>query len=264
MAHRPRDGGRGAGLHRVGDDVARSRDRRAAARPRHRVVRVPRRQDRRGARVLPQRQAQPQRRPDRLRPRGPRLHRAEVTARDLSALPPDLPVPQDDGAAGPLEGITMPRLELPTTDALGTDLAEAARDKLVLYVYPRTGVPGEDPIPGWDEIPGARGCTPQACAFRDHFEELAALGAHVLGLSAQSTAEQSEFAERVGLPYPLASDPVLALADALSLPTFEAGGRRLYKRLTLIAEQARIVKVFYPVFPPDRNADDVLEWLRRR
>jgi peroxiredoxin len=182
----------------------------------------------------------------------------------LSSLPPNLPVPVDDGAASHLEGMTVPRLDLPTTDGLGTNLEQAAAKLLVLYIYPRTGVPGEDPIPGWDEIPGARGCTPQACAFRDHFDELASLGAHVLGLSAQSTAEQLEFAERVGLPYPLASDPVLALADALSLPTFEAGGRRLYKRITLIAERARIVKVFYPVFPPDRNAEEVIEWLRRR
>ena len=179
-------------------------------------------------------------------------------------LPTDLPVPEDDGAAAHLEGMTLPRLELPTTDGVGTVLEQAAAGLLVLYIYPRTGVPGEDPIPGWDEIPGARGCTPQACAFRDHFEELEALGAHVLGLSAQSTAEQREFAERVGLPYPLASYPALALADELSLPTFEAAGLRLYKRITLIAEHARIAHVFYPVFPPDRNAEEVLEWLRRR
>jgi peroxiredoxin len=184
--------------------------------------------------------------------------------KDLHQVPPDLPVPVDDGAASHLEGMTMPRLELPTTDGFGTDLAKAARDRLVLYIYPRTGVPGEEPIQGWDEIPGARGCTPQACAFRDHFGEIAVLGARVIGLSVQSTAEQLEFAQRVGLPYPLASDPVLALADELRLPTFEAGGRRLYKRLTLIAEHDRIVKVFYPVFPPDRNADEVLEWLRSR
>ena len=177
-------------------------------------------------------------------------------------LPTDLPVPEDDGAAAHLEGMTLPRLELPTTDGVGTVLEQAAARLLVLYIYPRTGVPGEDPIPGWDEIPGARGCTPQACAFRDHFEELAALGAHVLGLSAQSTAEQREFAERVGLPYPLASDPVLALADELSLPTFEAGGRRLYKRLTLIAREGRIAEVIYPVFPPGSDADRALELLR--
>jgi peroxiredoxin len=182
---------------------------------------------------------------------------------DLHRLPEQLPVPVDDGAADHLEGMPMPRLELPTTDGLGVDLADAAGERLVLYVYPRTGVPGEDPIVGWDEIPGARGCTPQACAFRDHFGQLAALDARLLGLSVQSTVEQLEFAERVGLPYPLASDPMLALAGALSLPTFEAGGRPLYKRITLIAERGRIVKVFYPVFPPDRNAAEVLEWLRR-
>ena len=141
------------------------------------------------------------------------------------------------------------------------DLAEAASQLLVLYIYPRTGKPGEDPLPGWDDIPGARGCTPQSCAFRDHYAEIGALGAHVLGLSAQTTADQLEFAERVGLPYPLASDPLLALAEALDLPTFEVAGHRLYKRITLICQGARIEKAFYPVFPPDRNAAEVVEWL---
>jgi peroxiredoxin len=182
---------------------------------------------------------------------------------DLHRLPAHLPVPVDDGAADHLEGMRMPPLELPTTDGLGVDLADAAAERLVLYVYPRTGVPGEEPIVGWDEIPGARGCTPQACAFRDHFDQLAALDARLLGLSVQTTAEQLEFAGRVGLPYPLASDPMLAVAAALSLPTFEVAGRPLYKRITLIAEHGKIVKVFYPVFPPDRNATEVIEWLRR-
>jgi peroxiredoxin len=173
-------------------------------------------------------------------------------------------MPVDDGAAGHLKGMRMPHIELPTTDGRGVDLAEAAAERLVLYVYPRTGVPGEAPIAGWDEIPGASGCTPQACAFRDHFDKLSALDARLLGLSVQSTAEQLEFSERVGLPYPLASDPMLELAGELSLPTFEAGGRPLYKRITLIAERDQIVKVFYPVFPPDRNATEVLEWLSSR
>lgn len=176
-------------------------------------------------------------------------------------LPADLPAPVDDGAADHLEGMALPALALPSTSGGDIDLATAAEGTLVLYLYPRTGRPGE-PLPeGWDEIPGARGCTPQSCAFRDHFSELRALGADVLGLSAQPLPDQVEFAQRVGLPYPILSDPELELADALHLPTFEVAGMRLYRRLTLIAPDGRIAKVFYPVFPPDRNAADVVAWL---
>jgi peroxiredoxin len=181
---------------------------------------------------------------------------------DPYTLPPDLPVPEDDGAADHLEGTRIPRLELPTTDQRALDLAEAAQQLLVLYIYPRTGTPGEALPTGWDDIPGARGCTPQACAFRDLHAEIAAAGAHTLGLSAQSVAEQHEVVARLGLPYALASDALLTVAGALGLPTFEVDGMRLYKRLTLIADAGEIVKVFYPVFPPNRNATDVLEWLR--
>ena len=183
---------------------------------------------------------------------------------DPYTLPADLPVPVDDGAASHLVGMRVPRLELPTTDRRALDLAEAAQQLLVLYMYPRTGKPGE-PLPtGWDEIPGARGCTPQACAFRDLHAEIVAEGAHTLGLSAQPVAEQREVVERLELPYALASDPLLTVAEALRLPTFEVDGMRLYKRLTLIADRGEILKVFYPVFPPDRNAAEVLEWLRSR
>jgi peroxiredoxin len=181
---------------------------------------------------------------------------------DPHTLPADLPVPEDDGAADHLPGTQVPRLELPTTDQRALDLAEAAQQRLVLYVYPRTGRPGE-PLPtGWDDIPGARGCTPQSCGFRDLHADIVAAGAHVLGMSAQTVAEQLEFAQRVGLPYALASDPLLTVADALGLPTFEVDGMRLYKRITLICDGGRIEKAFYPVFPPDRNAQEVLEWLR--
>jgi peroxiredoxin len=177
-------------------------------------------------------------------------------------LPDDLPVPVDDGAADHLEGAEIPPLSLPATSGDAPDLSEAARGTLVLYVYPRTGRPGE-PLPeGWNDIPGARGCTPQSCAFRDHFGELRRLGADVLGISAQSLHDQIEFAERVELPYPILSDPELALADALALPTFEVAGMRLYRRLTVVARAGRIVKAFYPVFPPDRNAADVVAWLQ--
>jgi peroxiredoxin len=184
---------------------------------------------------------------------------------DYHALPPDLPVPEDDGAADHLPGVRLPTLALRATTGGEIDLAHAAAaGTLVLYVYPRTGTPGRPSPDGWDAIPGARGCTPQSCAFRDHHAELRALGADVLGLSAQSHGEQAAFAAREHLPFALLSDPALELAAALRLPTFEAGGMRLYKRITLVAEDGAIAKVFYPVFPPDRNAADVLAWLRDR
>jgi peroxiredoxin len=177
-------------------------------------------------------------------------------------LPADLPVPVDDRAADHLEGTAMPSLALPSTAGFEIDLRSASWQSLVLYVYPRTGRPGEPLPPGWDDIPGARGCTPQACAFRDHYAELQSYGTDVLGLSAQRLEDQVEFAERVGLPYPILSDPGLELAATLRLPTFEVAGMHLYKRLTVIARRGAIVKAFYPVFPPDRNAADVLDWLR--
>jgi peroxiredoxin len=178
---------------------------------------------------------------------------------DPYKLPADLPVPEDDGAAGHLVGASMPDLELPSSRGVVN-----VRDVDVLYVYPRTGRPGQPMLAGWDEIPGARGCTPQSCGFRDHAAELAAFGMHVAGLSAQSLDDQIEFAERNRMPFPVISDERLELAHVLGLPTFEVEGLRLYKRLALIADAGTIVKVFYPVFPPDRNAEDVLAWLRGR
>ncbi len=178
-----------------------------------------------------------------------------------SQLPPGLPVPVDDGAADHLPGRVVPAERLHSTLGGQLDLAELTRRPTVVYVYPATGVPGV-PLPdGWDEIPGARGCTPQSCAFRDHVLELAAYGLSVAGLSAQPPHEQHEFAQREHIPYPLLSDPALCLADSLGLPTFEADGRRFYRRLTFIARDSRIAKVFYPVFPPHRNASEVLQWL---
>jgi peroxiredoxin len=184
-----------------------------------------------------------------------------VTGFDPRILPADLPVPEDDGAAEHLPGRELPAVVLPSTPG-ELDLRAAAAGTLVLYVYPRTGRPGE-PLPdGWDATPGARGCTPQSCAFRDHRAELLDLGADVVGLSAQSLADQEEFAAREHIPYPIASDPGLRLAAALDLPTFEIAGMRLYRRITLVARAGRIEHVFYPVFPPDRNAADVIAWLR--
>jgi peroxiredoxin len=182
---------------------------------------------------------------------------------DPTVLPTDLPVPEDDGAADHLAGLEVPSVTLPSTDG-DLDLAGLAAGLLALYVYPRTGRPGVEPPRTWDETPGARGCTPQSCGYRDHGAELRELGARVLGVSAQSLDDQREVAERLGLPHPVVADPELRLAEALGLPTFEFEGRRLYKRLALVAEGGRIVKVFYPVFPPDENAAEVLAWLRER
>ncbi len=182
---------------------------------------------------------------------------------DYGQLPADLPVPEDDGGADHLTGMALPELRLPATLGGSLHLAEAAQERLVVYVYPRTGTPGE-PLPaGWDDIAGARGCTPQSCAYRDSLAEFSALGAAVIGISAQTAEEQREFAEREHIPFALLSDSGLSLAEALRLPTFEADGMTLYKRLTLVAEAGRISKVFYPVFPPDRDAAEVLAWLKR-
>ncbi|HEY6549749.1 MAG TPA: peroxiredoxin [Solirubrobacterales bacterium] len=183
---------------------------------------------------------------------------------DYSQLPADLPVPKDDGAADHLTGMALPELRFPSTLGETVDLAELGSGCLVAYVYPRTGTPGEPSPAGWDDIPGARGCTPQSCAYRDSLAEFSALGTTVIGISAQSPEEQQEFAEREHIPFPLLSDSDLRLADELRLPIFNAEGMTLYKRLTLIVEKGKIGKVFYPVFPPDRNAAEVLAWLNRR
>jgi peroxiredoxin len=182
---------------------------------------------------------------------------------DPTTLPAGLPVPEDDGAAGHLTGMRMPSLTLPSTQG-DLELAGEAAGLLVLYVYPRTGRPGVEPPREWDETPGARGCTPQSCGYRDHGGELRGLGARVIGVSAQPLDDLCEVVERLGLPHPVIADPDLRLGDALRLPTFEFGGRQLYKRLALVAEAGRVVKVFYPVFPPDENAADVVAWLRER
>ena len=189
---------------------------------------------------------------------------AGVSAYDPGVLPPNLPVPVDDGACDHLLGAELPDLELPSTLGAPVNLCRAATTTAVFYFYPRTGKPGAPPPDGWDLVPGARGCTPQSCAFRDHHAELDRLGAQVYGISTQSTEEQREFAERAHIPFALLSDADLTVARELGLPTFEFDGDELYKRVTLIATGGRIVKVFYPVFPPDRNASDVAAWLEHR
>jgi peroxiredoxin len=187
-----------------------------------------------------------------------------VTAANYEQLPADLPVPQDDGAASHLPGTLMPSITLPATSGQAVDLAQAGHPRAIVYVYPMTGTPGVPLVEGWDQIPGARGCTPESTGFRDHYQELTGLGAEVFGLSVQDTAEQAEAAGRLRLPFPLLSDSGLMLARRLGLPTFKAGGVVRYKRLTLVLKQGRIEHVFYPVFPPDQHAAEVLAWLAQR
>jgi peroxiredoxin len=182
---------------------------------------------------------------------------------DYLSLPDHLPVPEDDGAADHLPGRAMPALHLQATDGSTVALDDLGPGRTVVYLYPMTGRPGAALPDGWDEIPGARGCTPESCGFRDHHSELREAGAQaVYGLSSQSTDYQREAAERLALPFALLSDPGLELAGALALPTFVADGDRLYRRLTLIVDAGVIEHVFYPIFPPDAHAGEVLSWLR--
>jgi peroxiredoxin len=181
---------------------------------------------------------------------------------DPNFLPPGIPAPQDDGAARHLTGMRLPDIALAATNGNSVNLSKLP-GRTVLYIYPRTGVPGVDTLPGWDEIPGARGCTPQSCGFRDHFADLRALGvAHLYGLSTQDSDYQREAVERLHLPFAILSDADLKLGRAMKLPTFATSGMTLFKRMALVIDDGVIVKAFYPVFPPDKNAAEVVAWLR--
>ena len=175
-------------------------------------------------------------------------------------MPEDLPQPIDDGACDHLIGMKLPDIDLPATDGSVVNLSEQKR-KTVVYCYPMTGKPGIPLAEGWDEIPGARGCTPQSCSFRDHHSELSALGADVFGLSAQNTEYQREMVGRLHLPFLILSDANFKFCEVMRLPTFEVSGMRLLKRVTMIAENNTVMKVHYPIFPSDSDAPWVIEQL---
>jgi peroxiredoxin len=180
---------------------------------------------------------------------------------DIHTLPDDLPAPEDDGEADHLLDAVVPPIKLTATTGDDLDLSELT-GRTILFAYPRTGRPDEELPPGWNAIPGARGCTPEACGFRDAHAQFADVGARVVALSTQSPEYQREMAERLHLPFPVLSDESLALTGALRLPTFETSGMTLLKRLTLVIDDGRVSHVFYPVFPPDSHAAEVLSWLR--
>jgi peroxiredoxin len=188
---------------------------------------------------------------------------APMSTHDPMVLPPGLPVPTDDGATRHLPGMQVAAVALPTTG--GTDMLigdVGPRPRRIVYAYPRTGRPGEAPlVDDWDLIPGARGCTPESCGFRDHHAELARAGADVVGLSTQDTDYQRETVTRLHLPFVLVSDAGLRFTRAMGLPTMDVGGQILLKRFTLVIREGRVEHVFYPVFPPDRHAEQVLQWL---
>lgn len=195
----------------------------------------------------------------------PNQEETSTTVTDLSQIPADLPVPEDDGAADHLAGSPAPHLSLPSTSKKTVTLDELGPGRSVLYVYPLTGRPDVDLPEGWDTIPGARGCSAEACGFRDHHDELLDAGAsRVFGVSAQDSGYQQEVVARLRLPFALLSDTELRLVRELNLPTFQAGGRTLFKRLTLVIADGVIEHAFYPVFPPNEHAQQVLTWLRSR
>lgn len=179
----------------------------------------------------------------------------------LNTLPAGLPIPVDDGLAAHLEGLALPDISLQSTGGEIVNLRMLGQ-RAVVYIYPLTGRPDIALPSGWDEIPGARGCTPQACDFSNHYQELRDLKTSVFGLSSQNSVYQSELKSRLHLPFDLLSDSHFLLQSALQFPTFKVDGMLLYKRLTLILEHNQIKKVFYPVFPPDQNASQVIGWLK--
>ena len=181
---------------------------------------------------------------------------------NLNQLPANLPRPKDDGGARHLMGMALPDLELPSTSKRRVNLSKVSAPRIVIYAYPMTGRPDRQLPQGWDDIPGARGCTPETCGFRDHHKDLAKLHAEVFGVSTQDTAYQQEMVKRLEVPFEVLSDEQMAFARALKLPSFTVDGMTLLKRLTIVARSGRIEHVFYPVFPPDKHAEEVIAWLK--
>jgi peroxiredoxin len=181
---------------------------------------------------------------------------------NLNQLPANLPRPKDDGGARHLTGMALPDLELSSTQNRRVNLSKVSAPRVVIYAYPMTGRPDRQLPQGWDDIPGARGCTPETCGFRDHHKDLAKLHAEVFGVSTQDTAYQQEMVKRLEVPFEVLSDEQMAFARALKLPTFTVDGMTLLKRLTIVARSGRIEHVFYPVFPPDKHAEEVIAWLK--
>jgi peroxiredoxin len=181
---------------------------------------------------------------------------------NLNQLPANLPRPKDDGGARHLTGMALPDLELPSTSNRRVNLSKVSAPRTVIYAYPMTGRPDRQLPQGWDDIPGARGCTPETCGFRDHHKDLAKLHAEVFGVSTQDTAYQQEMVKRLEVPFEVLSDEQMAFTRALKLPTFTVDGMTLLKRLTIVARSGRIEHVFYPVFPPDKHAEEVIAWLK--
>ena len=182
---------------------------------------------------------------------------------NLNQLPANLPRPKDDGGARHLKGMALPDLELPSTGNRRVNLSTVSAPRIVIYAYPMTGRPDRQLPQGWDDIPGARGCTPETCGFRDHHKDLAKLHAEVFGVSTQDTAYQQEMVKRLEVPFEVLSDEQMTFARALELPTFTVDGMTLLKRLTIVARSGRIEHVFYPVFPPDAHAEEVIAWLKQ-
>lgn len=192
-----------------------------------------------------------------------RAQQSASSVPSLKTLPPSLPVPVEDGASRHLVGVPLPNIELRSTADRWVTLTRISAPRVIVYCYPMTGVPGK-PLPaGWDEIPGARGCTPETCGFRDHYKELLKLGAEVFGMSTQATSYQQEMVNRLHVPFEVLSDEHLRFTRAMRLPTFVAHGMVLLKRLTLVVSDNRVEKVFYPVFAPDAHAEEVVNWLTR-
>ena len=191
------------------------------------------------------------------------IARAAQQATNLNELPANLPRPADDGGARHLKGMAIPDVALPSTANRLVNLSKITAPRTVVYCYPMTGQPGKTLPRGWNDIPGARGCTPETCGFRDHHKDLARVQADVFGVSTQDTPYQQEMVKRLEVPFEVLSDDKLAFAHALRLPTFTIEGMTLLKRLTLIVKNARIEHVFYPVFPPDKHAEEVIAWLKK-